>query len=66
MNHRLRTNYLVRVYVTFPTRVETVVRDFLPAPVVRVTVVLPIFVRVVTRVPLFVERTVVLPILSSY
>jgi hypothetical protein len=48
----------------FPTRVETVVLDFFPAPDVRVTVVFPVLLRVVTRVPLLVVRIVVRPILN--
>jgi len=47
--------------VVLPTRVETVVFGFFPAPDVLVMVVLPDFVRVVTRVPDFVDRIVVLP-----
>lgn len=52
------------MYVLFPERMEMVVRVFLPAPLVRVTVVLPTVLRVVVRVPDFVVRTVVLPIES--
>ena len=42
--------------------VDTVVFGFLPAFTVLVTVVFPVFTRVVTLVPLFVFRIVVLPI----
>lgn len=52
----------VLVNVVFPKRLEIVVRGFLPAPVVRVTVVLPLLVLVVIRGPVFVYRMVVLPI----
>jgi hypothetical protein len=50
----------VKVY--FPRRVVVVVLRFLPAPVVVVMVVLPSLNRVVVRVPLLVERIVVLPV----
>jgi hypothetical protein len=45
---------VVRVKVYFPRRVVTVFRGFFPAPVVVVTVVLPIFIRLVVRVPVLV------------
>ena len=52
---------MVRVKVYFPRRVVVVVLRFLPAPVVVDIVVLPSFILVVVRIPLLVERIVVLP-----
>jgi hypothetical protein len=46
--------------VVLPTRSETVVRGFLPAPVVLAVVVFPDFIRVVVLVPRLVVRMVVL------
>jgi hypothetical protein len=58
VHQQLSKGYVVRVRVTLPFRVVTVVLGFLPAPDVRVIVVFPLFVRVVARVPLFVARNV--------
>jgi len=53
------------VVVTLGPRCEMVVRVFLPPPEVRVIVVLPTFDRVVIRVPLFVLRIVIRPMLTT-